>query len=67
MYENPTNAPAIIGILYYPHLHVLVVEGDCAQGLQNNVKNTIKCCVWRICPSSGILKCYKISTFLVQL
>jgi hypothetical protein len=65
LHENPKNALAIIHVLYYPHLYISVALCDHPQGVEYNVTNTIKSCVWRIRRKYGIIKCYKISKFLV--
>jgi hypothetical protein len=39
MHERPTNARAIIYVLYYPHLRVLVAFCNHLQGAQYNVSS----------------------------
>ena len=67
-WQKPANVQIYTHILflYYPHLHVSVAFCDHLQSVQYDVNSTIKSCVWRIFPSSGIIKCYNISNFFVQ-
>jgi hypothetical protein len=45
MYEKPTNALAILYILYYSHLCVSAAFCDHPQGVQYTVQSTTKSCV----------------------